>query len=225
MIAVITSILLQGNHEHADYIVTGAWSSKAAEEAAKYIKVKKVFTPAKPYVTVPDQEKWVHDEKAAYLYYCANETVHGIEFTPKAPESHKVPLVADVSSNFMARPFDFKDVRGLFPSQPIVRGACGYLLFSAWSGVRWSSEKLGSCRSDDCNRSEGSYRKGDSEIKQSFETLQRFQQQGITPAVFSYKEMIANNSLYNTPPTGGYIRSLSIRTIRYFQYLHDKPRA
>ncbi|WKX91299.1 hypothetical protein Q1695_009830 [Nippostrongylus brasiliensis] len=98
---------IKGDHDFADYIVTGAWSNKAAEEAKKYIRVKKVFTPNKPYVTVPDPVHWDHDEKAAYLYYCSNETVHGIEFHTPPHSIHGVPLVADISSNFLSRPFDF----------------------------------------------------------------------------------------------------------------------
>lgn len=100
---------LKSDHEFADYMVTGAWSNKAAEEGSKYIRVKKVFTPSKPYVTIPDESQWDHDKDAAFLYYCANETVHGIEF-PSAPKSaHGVPLVADISSNFLSRPFDFSN--------------------------------------------------------------------------------------------------------------------
>ncbi|PAV66782.1 hypothetical protein WR25_10506 [Diploscapter pachys] len=34
---------LKGDRTYADYIVTGAWSSKAAEEASKFINVKKVI--------------------------------------------------------------------------------------------------------------------------------------------------------------------------------------
>ncbi|VDM58894.1 unnamed protein product [Angiostrongylus costaricensis] len=100
---------LKGDHEFADYMVTGAWSNKAAEEGSKYLRVKKVFTPSKPYVTIPDESQWDHDKDAAFLYYCANETVHGIEF-PSAPKpAHGVPLVADISSNFLSRPFDFSN--------------------------------------------------------------------------------------------------------------------
>ncbi|CAB3408337.1 unnamed protein product [Caenorhabditis bovis] len=169
---------LKGNHDHADYIVTGAWSSKAAEEAVKYISVKKVFTPIKPFVTVPDQENWVHDKNAAYLYYCANETVHGIEFTPKAPENHNVPLVADISSNFLARPFDFKDHGVVFGGTQKNLGAAGLTV------VFVRNDLIG-------------------------------KQQPITPAVFSYKEMVKNNSLYNTPPTGGiYITNLVLKWIK-----------
>ncbi|PIO52974.1 putative phosphoserine transaminase [Teladorsagia circumcincta] len=53
---------IKGDHEFADYIVTGAWSCKAADEASKYIRVKKVFTPNKPYVSIPAQDQWDHDK-------------------------------------------------------------------------------------------------------------------------------------------------------------------
>uniref|UniRef100_A0A158P9H6 Aminotran_5 domain-containing protein n=1 Tax=Angiostrongylus cantonensis TaxID=6313 RepID=A0A158P9H6_ANGCA len=53
---------LKSDHEFADYMVTGAWSNKAAEEGSKYIRVKKVFTPSKPYVTIPDESQWDHDK-------------------------------------------------------------------------------------------------------------------------------------------------------------------
>uniref|UniRef100_A0A7E4V9P8 Phosphoserine aminotransferase n=1 Tax=Panagrellus redivivus TaxID=6233 RepID=A0A7E4V9P8_PANRE len=93
----------------ADYIVTGAWSGKAVDEAKKFIHVNKVFEPTKPYTGPPVVDTWKRDPDAAYLYYCANETVHGIEF-PKAPETLPgVPLVADVSSNFISKRFDFTD--------------------------------------------------------------------------------------------------------------------
>ena len=92
----------------ADFIVTGAWSKKAAQEATKYGAARVAATseraggrfdslPAQPYAIAAD---------AAYVHYCANETVHGLEFpfVPDAP-AH-VPLVADFSSSFMSAPID-----------------------------------------------------------------------------------------------------------------------
>uniref|UniRef100_A0A7I4XW47 Phosphoserine aminotransferase n=1 Tax=Haemonchus contortus TaxID=6289 RepID=A0A7I4XW47_HAECO len=116
---------LKGDHEFADYIVTGAWSCKAADEARKYIRVKKVFTPNKPYVSIPDQKLWDHDKNAAYLYYCANETVHGIEFHKPPHSIHGVPLVADISSNFLSRPFDFTNHGVVFGGTQKNLGAAG----------------------------------------------------------------------------------------------------
>ncbi|KHJ99073.1 phosphoserine transaminase [Oesophagostomum dentatum] len=116
---------IKGDKEFADYIVTGAWSSKAAAEAAKFIRVKKVFTPTKPFVTIPDQSKWDHDKEAAYLYYCANETVHGIEFHTPPFSVHGVPLVADISSNFLSRPFDFTNHGIVFGGAQKNLGAAG----------------------------------------------------------------------------------------------------
>ncbi|VDM24186.1 unnamed protein product [Toxocara canis] len=100
---------LKGDKESADYAITGAWSSKSADEATKYINVKHVFSSQKPFTTIPDESTWKRDALAAYLYYCANETVHGVEFS-SAPETFRgVPLVADISSNFLSRPFSFEN--------------------------------------------------------------------------------------------------------------------
>ncbi|KAG8225297.1 hypothetical protein J437_LFUL001911 [Ladona fulva] len=89
----------------ADYIVTGSWSAKAAKEAAKYGKVNYVIPKTDQYLTIPDPSSWKLDPNASYVYYCDNETVHGIEF-PFVPDTKGVPLVADMSSNFLTRPVD-----------------------------------------------------------------------------------------------------------------------
>lgn len=61
----------------ADYIVTGTWSAKAAKEAEKYGKVNLVLPKADKYTNIPDPSLWKLDPQASYVYYCANETVHG----------------------------------------------------------------------------------------------------------------------------------------------------
>lgn len=55
----------------------GSWSAKAAKEAAKYGKVNLVVPKANKYTEIPPPETWNLDSNASYLYYCANETVHG----------------------------------------------------------------------------------------------------------------------------------------------------
>uniref|UniRef100_F1L3A7 phosphoserine transaminase n=1 Tax=Ascaris suum TaxID=6253 RepID=F1L3A7_ASCSU len=116
---------LKNGKESADYAITGSWSSKSALEATKYINVNHVFPPQKPYVTIPDESNWRKDPRAAYLYYCANETIHGIEF-PRAPETLEgVPLVADVSSNVLSRPFSFEKHGVVFGGTQKNLGAAG----------------------------------------------------------------------------------------------------
>ncbi|XP_015918551.2 phosphoserine aminotransferase [Parasteatoda tepidariorum] len=89
----------------ADYIVTGTWSSKAAQEADKYIKVNRVVPKTSVYTGIPEKSEWKLSNNAKYVYYCANETIHGIEFD-SVPETNGVPLVCDMSSNVLTRSID-----------------------------------------------------------------------------------------------------------------------
>ncbi|XP_034945187.1 probable phosphoserine aminotransferase [Chelonus insularis] len=89
----------------ADYIVTGSWSAKAAKEAAKYGSINIVHPPMTKYTEVPNPSIWNLNPNASYVYYCDNETIHGVEFN-FIPETNGVPIVADMSSNFLSRKFD-----------------------------------------------------------------------------------------------------------------------
>ncbi|KAK2181029.1 hypothetical protein NP493_414g00033 [Ridgeia piscesae] len=89
----------------ADYVITGTWSAKAAKEAEKYGKVHLVFPKRDKYHDIPDMSTWKLNPDASYVHYCANETVHGVEFE-FIPETNGVPLVCDMSSNILSRPVD-----------------------------------------------------------------------------------------------------------------------
>lgn len=84
-----------------DYVVTGAWSKKAAEEAQKYSKVN--IAAKGDNKSVPSAYKFSPDAK--YVHYCDNETIGGVEYqTP--PVVGDVPLISDMSSNFISKPVD-----------------------------------------------------------------------------------------------------------------------
>ncbi|OCU01135.1 hypothetical protein XELAEV_18006921mg [Xenopus laevis] len=89
----------------ADYVVTGAWSAKAAKEAEKYGNVNIVHPKLGSYTEIPDPSSWNLNPEASYVYYCANETVHGVEFQ-KVPDVKGAVLVCDMSSNFLSKPVD-----------------------------------------------------------------------------------------------------------------------
>lgn len=96
--------LLPNAEACADYIVTGAWSQKAAAEAKKYGCVNVVNADASGMSDLGKELQL--SPQASYVYYCANETIHGVEFAqPPAVPADQV-LVADMSSNILSRPVD-----------------------------------------------------------------------------------------------------------------------
>ncbi|KAG2199155.1 hypothetical protein INT47_009894 [Mucor saturninus] len=112
----------EGEEIVVDYLVTGAWSSKAAQEAERLVPTV-IGNPVRvhralnvkalnggKFGAIPPQSEWqLTDPKkhnVAYVYYCDNETVHGVEFQFIPEVDASVPLVTDVSSNFLSRPID-----------------------------------------------------------------------------------------------------------------------
>ncbi|MDR2677856.1 MAG: 3-phosphoserine/phosphohydroxythreonine transaminase [Zoogloeaceae bacterium] len=94
----------------ADYLVTGAWSQKAAKEAARLGKAR-VVSAREPFVSLPAARDLPLASDAAYLHLCTNETIHGVEIfaddiAALATAAGDVPLVADMSSHILSRPMD-----------------------------------------------------------------------------------------------------------------------
>lgn len=97
---------LLGAKTDADYIVSGHWTETAAAEARRFCDVHVAADTLKEGATrAPVQRELQLHPQAAYVYYCPNETIHGVEFD-YVPSTNAVPLVADASSNFLSRPFD-----------------------------------------------------------------------------------------------------------------------
>ncbi|MDA0706649.1 MAG: 3-phosphoserine/phosphohydroxythreonine transaminase [Proteobacteria bacterium] len=92
----------------ADYVVTGSWGKKAAEEAGRQCVVNVAADSSDQNFTyIPDESTWRCNDKATYLHITSNETIGGVEFNyvPDTP----VPIVADMSSNILSRPIDVSD--------------------------------------------------------------------------------------------------------------------
>ncbi len=89
----------------ADYVDTGTWSSKAVKEAR--IQGKKVTVVAsskdRNYAYIPKDIKFTND--ADYVHITSNNTIKGTQWQ-KFPDTGNVPLIADMSSDIMSRPFD-----------------------------------------------------------------------------------------------------------------------
>ena len=100
--AQIPMNLLRGKGK-ADYVVTGEWSKKAVKEAKQYCDVAIAATSEDRNFTYAPKN-FLTRKDAAYVHYCSNETIGGVEYhrIPKA----SLPLVADASSHFLSRPID-----------------------------------------------------------------------------------------------------------------------
>ena len=90
-----------------DYINTGTWSTKAIKEAKTLGKDVRVIASSedKNFSYIPKTFK--ADQNAAYLHFTSNNTIKGTQWA-EFPKAGQVPLVCDMSSDIMSRPFDAK---------------------------------------------------------------------------------------------------------------------
>lgn len=122
-----------------DYLITGSWSLKASQEAARLLEplgtglvnaaVDSRKASGGKFGTIPEEETWSLTPTraqggpgSAFVYYCDNETVDGVEF-PEFPQSLKPAsenadddrlIVADMSSNFLSRRVDVSKYAVIF---------------------------------------------------------------------------------------------------------------
>jgi phosphoserine aminotransferase len=91
----------------ADYVVNGSWGKAALKEAQKLGATKVAHsTESTNFDRASLPEELTLDPNAAYLHFTLNETIHGNEwFTEPTPPAN-VPLVCDMSSDFLSRPID-----------------------------------------------------------------------------------------------------------------------
>ena len=88
----------------ADYIKSGTWANKAAEDAEKLGKVNYYYDgTANKFSSLPKASEVKPSKNSSYLYLCSNETIGGIEWQD-FPDTGDVPLIGDMSSDILSRP-------------------------------------------------------------------------------------------------------------------------
>jgi len=96
---------LLGKGESADYVNTGTWSTKAIKEAEIQGKTIKVVASSEDnnFSYIPKNITFSSD--AVYIHITSNNTIKGTQWA-SFPDTNGVPLIADMSSDIMCRPFD-----------------------------------------------------------------------------------------------------------------------
>ncbi|MEJ2636106.1 MAG: 3-phosphoserine/phosphohydroxythreonine transaminase [Calditrichia bacterium] len=87
------------------YINTGSWSKKAISEAKKLGIEYKVAASSEEEKFGYIPAKFDLDSNASYVHITSNNTIFGTQWQ-KYPDTGKIPLVADMSSDFYCRRFD-----------------------------------------------------------------------------------------------------------------------
>lgn len=173
-----------------DYLVTGSWSLKASQEAARLVGAKhvNVATDSRKandgkFGKIAPESEWNLTPRAsggpALVYFCDNETVDGVEFPafPKSLEGDDAPLVvADMSSNFISRKVDVRKYAVIFGGAQKNVGSTGIAIVILRKSLLPPASAYAS------------------------PDLLRELNLSVAPIVFDYPTIAKNSSLYNTLP-------------------------
>lgn len=89
----------------ADYLVTGAWSEKALEEAARFGQTHVACTSQdRNYAYIP--AKCDLSANPLYCHYTSNNTIFGTQWPGLPPVPTGTDLICDASSDIFSRPID-----------------------------------------------------------------------------------------------------------------------
>jgi phosphoserine aminotransferase len=98
---------LLGPGQIADYVNSGTWAGKALKEARAIGSVNVAADTGKEIpCRMPRNDELKLTKGAAYVHITSNETIAGTQW--KTFPVTEAPLVADMSSDILSRPFDIK---------------------------------------------------------------------------------------------------------------------
>lgn len=117
---------LTKKNSQVDYVCSGYWSTKAAEESKKYCQTNIINVIQKvnniKYV-IPCQ-KWNISLNSDYVHYCPNETIEGIAIYEEPILKNK-HIIGDFSSTLLSRVIDIKKYSLIYASAQKNIGASG----------------------------------------------------------------------------------------------------
>lgn len=130
----------QAKSVSGDYIVTGVWSLKALAESKRLGIQSNVIAKAEKFVEIPKIEKVNGD----FVYYCDNETVHGIEIQGEktTPPVDFDNVCVDISSNMFSRPIDVSKYSIIFGGAQKNLGIPGVTLYIVRKDIIEAQEKV-----------------------------------------------------------------------------------
>jgi len=183
----------------AHYVVTGVWSEKAAEEAAKYVDVVVTATSKSaegryqslPVLPAADADNAALQGPAPlYTYVCSNETVHGVELPLPGASADSAAGTSGAGDydayawiESLARPGSLlvADMSSHFCGAPFDVSRFDVIFAGAQKNIGPAGVTVVIVRKD---------------------LLKPGVARADTPVMLSWATAAANGSLYNTPPAG-----------------------
>jgi len=96
-----------GEGRTAAYVDTGSWSNKAIKEAKLFGNVVVAASSKEAnYRFIPKFSEFKYSSDVSYLHITSNNTIFGTQYQ-EIPDTGKVPLVCDMSSDILSRRRDF----------------------------------------------------------------------------------------------------------------------
>ncbi len=90
----------------AGYVLTGVWAEKAYDEAKRLGTAYEAASSKEgKYCSIPASDELRYDAASAYLHVTSNNTIYGTQWR-EFPDTGNVPLIGDMSSDILSRPFD-----------------------------------------------------------------------------------------------------------------------
>lgn len=118
--------------EHpGNYVLSGSFATKAYKEA-ELLGVGEIAASSKDreFHHIPTQDELKINPEAAYVHLCYNNTIYGTEYH-YVPDTKGVPLFADMSSDMLSRPVDFKKFDLIYAGVQKNLGPAGVVLVVA----------------------------------------------------------------------------------------------
>ncbi len=90
----------------ASYVISGYWSKRTFSDAQAFSGINiAASSESINFTKAPKIDSWEYKKDDAYIHFCLNETVHGVEYFNN-PNIKNVPIVCDMSSTILSRPID-----------------------------------------------------------------------------------------------------------------------
>ena len=126
--AVPMNLITRNPDRKAAYVESGNFAKLAIKEACRYGTINvAASSETSNYDRIPELEMTAVDEKSSYLHITSNNTVYGTRWQ-RFPDTGNIPLVADMTSEFLSRELDISQFGVIFAGLQKNLGPAGLAL-------------------------------------------------------------------------------------------------